>query len=301
MYQKGQVVLILLLVMTVALAIGLALVQRSISDISTSSKLEQSSRAFSAAEAGIEKALGGSGSFDNFSLENNSVAKVVDSGLLPQDNQALEYPPISKEEIAHVWLANPDADFKTTSAGQYYNQPAVDVYWGLPEAATVADDEKPALAVTIIYKDQAGVYQTKKFYLDPALKRIATNGFQAPDGNTFTCGALVPKINTIFSKDPAEDRQFYCKARLTGLVPTLILLRARILYSNSSHSFAVAPRNDAKCVDSQTACSLPKQVKIVLSQGTSGSTQRSIQLFKINKVVPFFLDYAIFSAGAINK
>lgn len=297
--QQGQVVLILLLVMTVALAIGLALMQRSITDISTSSKLEQSSRAFSAAEAGIEKVLGGSGSLD-LALENNSTAKVISRSSLPADNQALEYPPIGKEEIAHVWLADPKTDFKT-AGGQYYNQNSVDVYWGLPQAATLDDGEKPALEVNIVYKDNTGTYKSKKFYFDPVVQRVVTNGFQSPDGNTFVCGASVSKINTILSQGNALDRQFYCKATLSGLTPTLILLRARILYSNSSHPFAVSPRRDVACSGPQTACSLPKQVQIIISQGSSGNTQRSVQLFKIDKVVPFFMDYAIFSSGVIDK
>ncbi|MDO8619043.1 MAG: pilus assembly PilX N-terminal domain-containing protein [Candidatus Daviesbacteria bacterium] len=304
--QKGQVLLILLLVMTVALAIGLSLVQRSATDISTSVKLEQSSRAFSAAEAGIEKALGGSGS-TNFSLENNTTTAVTDSGLLPADNQALEYPPIGKEEIAHVWLADPNADFKVGSTGQYYSQTSLDVYWGLSQSALVNDGEKPALEVTLVYKE-SGTYKFKKFYFDPAVQRVAGNGFMSPDGNIFTCGAAVGKINTIFSKDPGtgsystliRDRSFYCKAQLTGLTPTLILLRARIFYSNSSHPFAVAPLGNCS-TDDLKPCSLPKQVKIILSKGTSGNAQRSVQLFKIDKVVPFFMDYAIFSAAAINK
>ncbi len=44
--QKGQLILILILVMTVALSIGLSIVQKSLVDVSTSSKVEQSSRAF---------------------------------------------------------------------------------------------------------------------------------------------------------------------------------------------------------------------------------------------------------------
>src|SRR3989339_1641784 len=74
--QAGQVILILILVMAVALAIGISVIQRSLSDISTSSKVEQSSRAFSAAEAGIEKALRGDATAVSFP-ENNSSATVT--------------------------------------------------------------------------------------------------------------------------------------------------------------------------------------------------------------------------------
>src|SRR3990167_10776274 len=133
--MKGQVILILLLVMTVGLAIGLSVIQRSLSDITTASKIEQSSRAFSAAEAGIERALSGNCSGNNcISFENSSQAVVQDSGLVPaivtNGNQqiALEYPPISKETFAQFWLIDPNVSGNPTTSS--YTASSVDFYWG---------------------------------------------------------------------------------------------------------------------------------------------------------------------------
>src|SRR5688572_26536285 len=56
-HQKGQVALIALLVLTVATTVGLSLIARGVTDISVSRDIEESSRAFSAAEAGVEEAL----------------------------------------------------------------------------------------------------------------------------------------------------------------------------------------------------------------------------------------------------
>ncbi len=55
--SSGQALLIILLVLSVALTAGLALVTRTITDISISEKETASSKAFEAAEAGIEEAL----------------------------------------------------------------------------------------------------------------------------------------------------------------------------------------------------------------------------------------------------
>jgi len=55
--SSGQALLIILLVLSVALTTGLALVARTITDISISEKETASSKAFEAAEAGIEEAL----------------------------------------------------------------------------------------------------------------------------------------------------------------------------------------------------------------------------------------------------
>lgn len=55
--QSGQIALVVLLVMVVLLTVGLAVVSRSVTDIRISQETEESARAFSAAEAGIEEAL----------------------------------------------------------------------------------------------------------------------------------------------------------------------------------------------------------------------------------------------------
>ncbi|MBU0619066.1 hypothetical protein KKD62_02400 [Patescibacteria group bacterium] len=55
--EKGQVLLIVLLVTVVALTLGLGAISQSITDIKISEEEEESARAFNLAEAGIEEAL----------------------------------------------------------------------------------------------------------------------------------------------------------------------------------------------------------------------------------------------------
>jgi len=57
-YQQGQAVLIVLLVAALALGFGLSIISRSTTDVKISEQEDQASRAFNAAEAGIEDALG---------------------------------------------------------------------------------------------------------------------------------------------------------------------------------------------------------------------------------------------------
>ncbi len=282
-YQEGQTVLILLLVMTVALAIGLAVIQKSLTDVSTASRVEESSRAFSAAEAGIERALQGDTQEVVFS-ENNSSATVKDSGLLPLAKQPLEYPPLAKEDVAHVWLANPNTD----PVSAYYSQSSLDVYWGLPDI--IDPNDRPALELTIVYLPAGGSYQTQKFYLDPNSLRSAGNGFTNVSGG---CSNNLPPINTSMG----NERTFYCKRTITGLNQLPILVRARLLYNITSQPLAIAPVGGCEGF----SCSLPPQARVIVSTGVSGSTRRRIQVFKLDKVVPPYFDYAIFSVGDINK
>ena len=57
MGERGQALLIVLLVMTVALTVGLSVATRTIVNVRITTQEEQSQRAFSAAEAGIEETL----------------------------------------------------------------------------------------------------------------------------------------------------------------------------------------------------------------------------------------------------
>lgn len=266
--EKGQAILILILVMTVALAIGISVIQRSLSDISTSSKVEQSSRAFSAAEAGIEKAISANSAIPLVNLGNNSFITGVEKKPLPLTGQALEYPLLSKEEIAQVWLADPNSS--TNPPNGVYQQPTLDVYWGN------SSTDKAALELTIIYYDALGQYQSRKWYLDHNITRSPDNGFE----KVLACSGNILGSNN-----------YQCYKRLDSLPSGLMLLRARLLYNNTSQPFAVKP----------TSGSLPSQAATFISTGTSGNTQRKVQVFKVPEVVPIYFDYSIFSQGSINK
>ncbi|MBI2020281.1 hypothetical protein HYS94_02565 [Candidatus Daviesbacteria bacterium] len=294
--MKGQTLLVIILVVTVALAIGLSVVQRSLTDISTSSKVEESARAFSAAEAGIERVLqsapAGPTSFTLPLTETQASAQVTDTGLLPitsagSTQVALEEdPPLSKEEVSHIWLADPASSSNTPS--EYYNQDTLDIYWGEKNTS-----QKPALELKIVWHDGTN-YQVLPFYWDSApATRTTPNGFDDKSGNC----SDDPARNTV-NTTSGNNRPFYCKTTITGLSSNrrLILLRARILYSGDPQPFAVGPIGSCG-----QGCSLPRQVQILTSTGTAGETQRKVRVSKKIKVVPFYFDYAIFSAGDISK
>lgn len=291
--QAGQTILILILLMTVALAIGLSIVQKSLVDVSTASKVEQSSRAFSAAEAGIEKALISSPT--PFPLPNNSqVVEITNTGLLPQtaippSRQApleigsIGSPITAKDDIAQVWLAdynssaNPPAIFYDPSPNRY-----LDVYWG-----SISSQDKTALLLTLIYWD-GSIYQSRKWYLDDATAtRDPANGF-----DTVACSGNYALAGYKCFKTLGDGAGVNNGALPSGLM----LLRARLLYNQATQPFAVWAVGTCG-----TACSLPPQARILTSTGVSGETQRRVQVYQFNKVVPPFFDYAIFSAGDINK
>lgn len=296
MRQKGQIVLILILIMSVALTIGLAIVQKSLIDVSTSSKVEQSSRAFSAAEAGVEKALKESEttahSTVNFS-NNSAVKDIVDTGLIPavpepgNQQTPLEMPPLSKEEVTQVWLA--DFNSYSNPPSIFYNQSTLDLYFGNSEA----DKDPVAMEVTLIYHD-GEKYTSRKWYLDQ-ISREPANGFE----KVADCGGNYKPVNGLGT--------YQCK-RILGASPDntplpsgVIMLRARLLYNTTSQPFAVQA---VSCPLSAPTCinySIPPQGRIVVSTGVSGETERRVKVFQLEKVLPPYFDYGIFSAGEITK
>ena len=285
--QKGQVVLILVLVMTVALAIGISVIQRSLSDVSTATKVEQSSRAFSAAEAGIEKALKGDPSGVIFP-ENNSSATLDENSLIPAVPPAgtrqdpLEYPPLAKEETAHVWLA--DFTSLNNPPALFYKQTSLDIYWGDPNASS----DKAALALSLVYYDSSGKYVSRKWYLDQITRTPANNFDIVPSCTGYTIGS-----NTYQCKKTLGDSTGFNNNVLPA---NLMLIRARLLYNTANQPFAVQAVGTCG-----TECSIPSQVRKLISKGISGQTQRKVQLFQVLKVVPSYFDYAIFSTAEINK
>lgn len=287
--ENGQVVIVLLLTMLVALAVGLTITQRSLTDISTSTQTEESSRAFSAAEAGIEKALNLgesiSGDVAKFDLDNQSSAEVKVANNLPRQNQALEYPPIGKEGVAQFWLANPE----TTNIDPYYTQSQLDVYFG--EQGTLGPDT-PAIEVMVIGRDGAGKYIALRKLVDPEDGRVLTNSFENCTQEN------PPAINTTHSSSAAADRPFLCRVNIDlSSLAVPVMVRVRILYSNTNQRIAVKPYAAGGCI---VPCSLPPQAIIYTSTGIAGQSQKTLQVFR-TKIAPFFLDYAVFSNADIIK
>ncbi len=289
--QKGQVILILILVMTVALSIGLSIVQKSLLDVSTASKVEQSSRAFSAAEAGIEKALRGDTTLQSFLGNNSKIAEIQDSGAIPPSaslgtwQEALQYPPLGKEDVAQIWLA--DLNSSSNPPPAVYQQQTLSVYWGNSES------DKAALELTLIYYNGTS-YQSRKWYLDNAnATRNPSNGFEGVScPGTYTLGAITYQCRKTLGDGTGINND-----PLPSSSPNiLVLIRARMLYNSTSQPFAI--RAVGTC---GAACSLPSQARNITSTGVAADTRRKVQLFQLNKVVPFYFDYAVFSSGPINK
>lgn len=288
--SSGQVIIILLLVMVVSLAIGLSVVGRSITEISTSTNSESSSRAFSAAEAGIEKLLydslqdnfGATGNQAITTLTNQSEAQISWDADLPKANTALEYPPFGKESFAQFWLADP------ATLASFYTANNFDLYFGDPSYPYADNpDNYPAIEVHVISLS-GGVYTSTAYYFDSKTETTRSGflGCIAPRGTKDN--PLLLKTNN----NSTATSKFLCKVNVSYLGNYPVMVRVRMLYTNSTHPVALQPA---------TGGSFPPQARIFNSKGTSGNVQRNLQVFQEINFMPHILDYAIFSLGALEK
>jgi hypothetical protein len=294
--RNGQVVIILLLIALVGLVIALAITQRSVTDLSTSTQTDQSSRAFSAAEAGIELAIGtgwdGSVELDTSGLGPGVTADVKLSGFLPSNNLAVEFPKgTNKDGFVQFWLANPG------NLSIHPNLPqgsSIVVYFG-ERNMSLTSKETLALSINVLTR-AGGDYKSSKYLIDPNVRDPDTgvsrrNQNRFSDATTCSVGAGIG-IRTIL--EPQNNRFFACSYTIAlpaGEDP--IMVRIRPLYTRTSHPIAVGPASSSH--------SLPPQIQIITSQGRAGQSSKIMQYITQQNVVPAFLDYAIFSIESIEK
>lgn len=266
-YQKGQVLLAVLMVMVVALTVGLSVAARTTSNIRTSSEEESSQRAFSAAEAGIERALISGADIPSTNLTNNTsytttvsqVSSVAGGGFL-LNNGVL----VLRDEPIDLWLATPPT-YTTVWNG------ALTISWGKSSDSCSGgvDNTMSALEIVIITTTTPASPKTNNrvttYNFDPCSDRKAGNNFDDPifgqrtiDGQTFVNYAIIPVTN--------------------GLI-------ARIIPLYAPSVMAVEGSSD-----------LPSQGNVLTSTGVSVPTKRKIVSFRGYPKLPVELfPFIIFS------
>jgi hypothetical protein len=147
--NPGQIVLILVLVTIVSLTIGLSLISRTISDVRISSQIEQSGRAFSAAEAGIETALKGAvvgQVVPTIHLGEATAQYSVEN--LGGDSDVFTYPYTEVGSNQTFWLFNHDSDGTYNESNpSYVTNGPIEICWG-----SDMNNPPPAIVISLYYK-----------------------------------------------------------------------------------------------------------------------------------------------------
>jgi len=185
--------LITLLALAIATTIGLGVIGRSSTDVSISNRVQESARAFSAAEAGIERAL----------LEGQNITSTVltEGVKYTVDIRTLggvgsyQFPQKTPLESAEtLWLSVYDESTGTFS--DPFAGDAVDLCWS--QEAPV-----PAVAVSIFYQE-GSAYKVFRGAYDPSSR---SNSFSPVVAPTSGCGQSDVYVQSI-SLAPLEKPLF---------------------------------------------------------------------------------------------
>jgi Tfp pilus assembly protein PilX len=304
--QKGQVLVIFLLIIVMALAIVLSVASRTITDIRTTSTTDESNRAYFAAEAGIEEGLqrvrNDPTAPVNFTATIDNVnATTVGSYYWASSFNFFVYPTdVEKDSVAQINLLNninnPASDPTNSWSGNAFT-----IWWG---SSLATNDPNQAIEVSLIYYDTGTAnFGIKKYSFDVNTTR----------GNNF-CGSsssgLVHKVDSVtgLAKDFYYSSSIYilassgqpdslaglCSAPHDGqLLPgqTPVMLRIRPLY-NTAKPMPIG-------ID---AVGLPSQGYLIVSTGnTLSGVTRKIQAAQLYNALPSLFDYVLFTNGDLSK
>lgn len=284
--EKGQALLIVVLVIVVTLTVGLSLASRSIIQLRNTTDEANSQAAFSAAEAGVEQAIklgnvSGSSVISGVSLndKNNSQISAVDVTLIQTDQFLMNNGiPLFQDNGADIWLSPYSSDQTQLFQQTWGNgsPQTLSLYWG-----TSSDPcQDPALEVIIISGTRTSPILSKYAYDQcgtnastvPSNQRRNNNFPNAPQKGTFT----VNGVN--------GDKTFNYKAQISitnGLI-------ARVIPIYHGGSVGVSGSN------------LPAQGKIITSTGTAGisgqQVVRKVTFFEGYDQLPIQLYYSMFTS-----
>ncbi len=312
--SKGQGLIIVALVIFVLLLIILRAIADTLTDVSVSTGEEQSTRAFSAAQAGVEKAFflgSGAGTFES-DLGNNAryVATVTSVG---EGQTQYNFPyGLVDGESSTLWFVSHDGnDLKCDEANGFpcfnYNGSTnlrLRVCFGELGSSVV-----PAVEVAIYYDSNgnsgvdsdnfSGVNVLRRAY-DPDTTRNNSNNFA--NASLSNCSDVAGDTDADYDyRTPYIDLDALIQSAAPGCVTTsgcLLTAKIRVLYNDATEvPVGVIVTGDT----------LPSQANKVDSVGIVGgatgdtTTRRRLEAYQSFPELPPIFDAGVFSPPGIEK
>lgn len=284
-FDGGQAIVIVLLSLSVVLTIVLFILSRSVTDIATSNEQADSVRAFSAAEAGIEKALIIAESFGG---EIGNASYTVAVSDLSEGTSTFNYPiSLSSGDSMTLWFIshNQDGTIAACDATHTcFTGNTLKICWG-NAGAYPTPNLTPAIEVSAYYETTPGTISTVQIgrgTYDPiAGTRTPPNSFTASDNIGTTC--RIGEVTYAFQKTITLSTNL--KVTSSGSQGGLLFARIRMLYNTDAGHVIGAS------VDFPGNSVLPSQGLDIVSTGiagTSGSeSNRRVNVFKGWPEFPF--------------
>ena len=169
--NSGQALIIMLLVMAAAITLGLAASRQVTTDIRVSTQQEESARAYSAAEAGIERALSDGG--EQSLVVDTNVTASVEKITLGETNRVIWPHVVNAGEGVIFWLQGHTDDGSLNPAVRYTSN--VKICFD-----NNSGDIEPAIVAALFYEDGSSV---SYFAYDAVESRRGDNKFAATSGS----------------------------------------------------------------------------------------------------------------------
>lgn len=263
--QRGQILLIVVLVMVTALTVGLSVAVRSISNTRTSLEDANSEQAFSAAEAGIEKSLTTNSAVPNTSFSNGSTYSTTISTVGGPSFALNNGSPVLKDEPADLWLSTYPG-YTSQRTGN------ITIYWGSAADTCTSSETTNSMAALEIFEftGTAAAPTEAHVAVDPCAARRLVNSFQNV-GTGGTVGGTTYRFST------------------TMLITSGLFLRIVPLYAPTALAVTGCDAANANCTD------FPVQGTLIQSVGKVANTQRKIQTYRYYAQLPSeLLQYSFF-------
>ena len=254
--SRGQMLLVVVLTMIVALTVGLSVVSRTVTNLRISRQNEESQRAFQAAEAGIEQALQSQSASFTLEFSNNAKYTTTATDLSGSSFLLNGGDSVDQDSGIDIWIST-YPDFSNPISGN------VTIYWSTTNqscAQTTGANVVAALEVVTLTGTVTNPTFNKYVY-DPCsrIPNALSNGSGGTvDGLAFNYAATIPITGGIIAK-------------------------------------AIPIYNSTKMAITSTV-SLPVQGKSIESVGESGDTVRRVKYFSSHPQVPLeIFPYSIIS------
>lgn len=283
--STGQALLIVLLVMAVVLTIALSVVSRSVTDISIAKKEDDAARAFSAAEAGIERTLtSGAEILTPETLQSGGKFTTTIQALASGGRDFVIPLYLSSGETAPIWLVahNPSGVLECSGSNQCYTGNEMKVCWGLDTQANTPTT--PALEMSIIYTtgDSYSTARVARLAYDPNNTR--GNNF---DSSEILSGCSISGTNFAFSKTFTLASIGVTVRSSGNQTRGPQMIRARLIYNtDKAHPVGI------QLTDNST---LPRQGSKIESTGTAQSAARKIEVYQLYPDLPPVFDFSVFA------
>lgn len=292
---SGQALLIVVLIISVVLVISLSFVSRSITDISVTNLEEDATRAFSAAEAGVEQALL-DGQVGVEIPVNFSDSRATVNVSLSEVGSSFNYPqPVFPGDSVTFWFVENDGSGNLSCSGGRCARPAnVEICYGAAGTPNNSDST-PAIEVSFFFDSSPqSVVNSNNFANVNVIRRTADVNTARRAQNNFTEAVNGCGINNTYAFSTGNINLNSIGISCFNQPGCLLLAKVRVLYGTNAHPVGIR-------IIGGSLSELPPQGRLIDSVGTAGNATRRVQVFQGFPEPPSVFDSAIFSINDLTK